>query len=451
MFPGAESLHIRCVTLGINLRGAALPGPSIADAVRDRIVNCCRGFGRAVAEVSDEGKLPVLSTRVATSPAAWLVGPSGCPDPVQFALGMEAAVPELNAEPGGCPIDFIGGYTALAQAGFGSAARAVVESLPDALAATKHVCASVNVAATRSGINLAAVRAAAGAVKATAVATPQAHGCARLVVTANAPDGGPYMPATFHGDGLPDRVVHVGVGGLGVLREIVEAGRSSRLETLAADLQATVAAMARRAEQFGRAVADRIGAALGVVDLSLAPTIAPEQNSVAGLLEALGLDLCGGHGTIAALAFILDAVKKGGTAGSPLAGGLSGAFLPVSEDAGMIRAVLKGGVSLAKLHALTCVCCVGLDMIGLPGWTTVDVLAGLIADQAALGVMNQKATAVRALPVPGAEPGDVIDLTGHNPLFGKIIIMPTDSPAAPGLFDRGDDSRVPPPYRSLTN
>jgi uncharacterized protein (UPF0210 family) len=288
-------------------------------------------------------------------------------------------------------------------------------------------------------------------VKRLAIRTQDAHGCAKFVVFANAPDDNPFMAGAFHGIGEPEAVINVGISGPSVIRRVVEDSRDVDFGTLADRIKRAIFKVVRAGDLVGRKLAGQLGVDFGIVDLSLAPTPQPEDNSVARIIEAMGIERCGSHGTTIALALLVDAVKKGGVAAASNAGGLSGAFIPVSEDAGMVQAVLAGALSLDKLEALTSVCSVGLDMIGIPGDTPETTIAAIIADEMAIGVLNNKTTAVRLLPIPGKHAGDIVDLSPYNDLLGKVVVMPVKQFSSADFFDRLRLGRVPAPMRSLTN
>jgi hypothetical protein len=344
-------------------------------------------------------------------------------------------------------VDFVGGFSALVQKGMTPGDLKLIDSIPQALASTKKICSSVNVATTKAGINMDAVARMGHIIKHTAELTrdSQGLGCAKLVVFANAPEDNPFMAGAFHGVGEPDCVINVGVSGPGVVNSAVRSLQDPSLGDISECIKKTAFKITRMGEMVGREVAHRLGAQFGVLDLSLAPTPAV-GDSVAAILEAMGLESCGTHGTTAALAMLNDAVKKGGAMASSSVGGLSGAFIPVSEDQGMIRAVQRGSLSLDKLEAMTCVCSVGLDMIAVPGDTSPATISAIIADEMAIGMINKKTTAVRIITAPGTQVGDTVEFGG---LLGSAPVMPVHNFSSETFIARG--GRIPAPIQSLTN
>ncbi|MEA5112640.1 MAG: PFL family protein [Geobacteraceae bacterium] len=436
-----ENLDIRTVTMGINLRGCSHPDIRIFnEQVYDRILRCAENLVRATEDIQGLYGIPIINRRISVTPVAIVAESCLADDLVSVAETLDRAAHEAG-------IDFIGGYSALVQKGMTPGDHRLITSIPRALATTKKVCSSVNVATTKAGINMDAVALMGRIVKETAELTRDdgGIGCAKLVVFANAPEDNPFMAGAFHGIGEPDCVINVGVSGPGVVNSAVRALHDPSLGDIAECIKKTAFKITRMGEMVGREVADRLGAQFGVLDLSLAPTPAV-GDSVAAILEAMGLESCGTHGTTAALALLNDAVKKGGAMASSSVGGLSGAFIPVSEDAGMIRAVQRGSLSLDKLEAMTSVCSVGLDMIAVPGDTSPATISAIIADEMAIGMVNRKTTAVRIIPAPGTRVGDMVEFGG---LLGSAPVMPVHGFSSEAFIARG--GRIPAPIQSLTN
>lgn len=436
-----ENLDIRTITLGINIRDCCHPDPAVAQRqIYDKITRLARNLVRVGGEIEDEYGIPIVNKRIAVTPISMVAEASDTEDYVDFARTLDRAAAAVG-------VNFIGGFSALVEKGMTRGDRRLLDSIPRALAETERVCSSVNVASTRAGVNMEAVAELGEIIVETAQLTAERDGlgCAKLAVFANAPGDNPFMAGAFHGIGEPEAVINVGVSGPGVVKRAVEAAGDVDLGQLAEIIKKTAFKITRMGELVGREAARRLGVPFGIVDLSLAPTTAV-GDSVAEVLEAMGLERCGTHGTTAALALLNDAVKKGGAMASSAVGGLSGAFIPVSEDAGMIRAVEEGALSLDKLEAMTCVCSVGLDMIAVPGDTPPETIAAIIADEAALGVANNKTTGVRIIPVPGKEPGDMVEFGG---LLGRAPVMPVHGFASTRFIRRG--GRIPAPIHSLRN
>ncbi|MEW6171627.1 MAG: PFL family protein [Bacillota bacterium] len=437
-----ENLDIRTITMGISLRDCGdADAKTACRKIRDKIA---RYAGRLVTvgeEIAREYGIPIVNKRIAVTPIALVAESAATGDYVYFARTMDDAAAAVG-------VNFIGGYTALVHKGFTGGDLRLVESIPAALQETERVCASVNVATTKAGINMDAVALMGRIIKETAARTADQNGigCAKLVVFANAPEDNPFMAGAFHGAGEPECVINVGVSGPGVVKRAVERlSPDADMGLLAEKIKKMAFKITRMGELVGREAARRLGVPFGIVDLSLAPTPAV-GDSVAEILEAMGLDRCGGPGTTAALALLNDAVKKGGAMASAYVGGLSGAFIPVSEDAGMVRAVEAGALTIEKLEAMTAVCSVGLDMIVVPGDTPAETLAAIIADEAAIGVVNNKTTAVRVIPAPGKKPGDRVEFGG---LLGGAPVMPVSRFSPAGFVRRG--GRIPAPIQSLGN
>jgi uncharacterized protein (UPF0210 family) len=438
-----ENYHfdIRTVTMGINILDCA--NPEIKTATRKAAAKIHRLAENLVATVHLIERtygIPIINKRIAVTPISLVAQASAADNYLEFALMLDQTASELG-------IDFIGGFSALVHKGTTSGAAALIASIPQALAATAKVCASVNVATTKAGINMDAILKMAEVIKETAELTRDQNGigCAKLVVFANAPEDNPFMAGAFHGVGEPEAVINIGISGPGVVRAAVERLPDCNFRDLSEEIKRVAFKITRAGELIGRKVSGKLAVPFGIVDLSLAPTPAI-GDSVANILEAMGLERCGGPGTTAALAILNDAVKKGGAMASSAIGGLSGAFIPVSEDAGMIAAVQAGALSLEKLEAMTCVCSVGLDMVAVPGDTSVETIAAIIADEMAIGVINNKTTAVRIIPVPRKKVGDVAEFGG---LLGTAPIMPVKNFSAAKFVRRG--GHIPAPFQALTN
>ena len=438
-----ENYHfdIRTVTMGINILDCADPDLSVAAAkATAKIKNRAAKLVETVALMEQTYGIPIINKRIAVTPISLVAEASRATDYFEFALALDKTAAELG-------IDFIGGYSALVHKGATTGAIHLIDSIPHALAQTKKVCSSVNLATTKAGINMDAVLKMAQVIKETADLTKNENGigCAKLVVFANAPEDNPFMAGAFHGIGEPDTVINIGISGPGVVRAAVERIPDCDFRTLAEEIKRVAFKITRAGELIGRKVSERLEVPFGIVDLSLAPTPAV-GDSVANILEAMGLERCGGPGTTAALAILNDAVKKGGAMASSAIGGLSGAFIPVSEDAGMIDAVKAGALSIEKLEAMTSVCSVGLDMIAVPRTTSAEVIAGIIADEMAIGMINKKTTAVRIIPVPGKTVGDQVEFGG---LLGSAPIMAVKSFSPERFVHRG--GHIPAPFQALTN
>lgn len=432
---------VRTVTLGISLIDCGDADPKVtADNIYEKILSKGKNLVSTVRKMERLYGVPIINTRVAVTPVS-LLDRGFTPEAfLLIAKAMDKAANELE-------IDFIGGFSALVQKGFTIGDRALCSILPEALSSTNKVCASMNVASSKAGINMDAINLAAAAIKQAAALSAKSGGiaCAKLVVFANAPEDNPFMAGAFHGVGEAEATINIGISGPGVVRATIERFPELNLGALAEEIKKTVFKITRVGELIGRKVSEELEIPFGIVDLSLAPTPAP-GDSVANILEAMGLEKCGTHGTTAALAMLNDAVKKGGAMASSYVGGLSGAFIPVSEDAGMIEAVEAGALSLTKLEAMTAVCSVGLDMIAVPGDTPEETIAGIIADEMAIGVINNKTTAVRIIPVPGRGVGEKVSFGG---LLGEAPIMAVNPYGSQKFVRRG--GRIPAPLRSLTN
>ncbi|MBO8136544.1 MAG: PFL family protein [Desulfotomaculum sp.] len=436
-----ENLDIRTITMGISLRDCSDPDPKAAcRKIYDKITTKAERLVSVGEEIEREYGIPIVNKRISVTPISMVAEASKTDNYVMFAQALDDAAAEVG-------VNFIGGFSALVHKGITKGDKILIDSIPQALAATGRVCSSVNVATTKDGINMDAVYKMGQVVVETAKLTADKDGlgCAKLVVFANVPEDNPFMAGAFHGVGEPECVINVGVSGPGVVKNAVEKVKDKDFGTLAETVKNTAFKITRMGELVGRAAAKKLNVPFGIVDLSLAPTPAV-GDSVAEVLEAMGLERCGTHGTTAALALLNDAVKKGGAMASSYVGGLSGAFIPVSEDAGMIRAAQEGTLTLEKLEAMTCVCSVGLDMIAVPGDTPPETIAAIIADEVAIGVINQKTTAVRIIPAPGKKVGDNVEFGG---LLGHAPIIPVKEPSAAHFVKRG--GRIPAPINSLKN
>lgn len=437
----AEKLDIRTITMGISLRDCTHSDIQVvARKIYDKITHKAEKLVQTGEDISREFGIPIINKRISVTPIS-TVG-EGCEskDYQILARALDQAAKEVG-------VNFIGGYSALVHKGFTKGDECLLDSIAVSLAETERVCASVNVATTKAGINMDAVYRMGKIVKQTAELTKDSGGlgCAKLVVFCNVPEDNPFMAGAFHGIGEPETVINIGVSGPGVVFHAVKENPEVDFGTLATIIKHTAFKITRMGELVGREAGRRLQVPFGIVDLSLAPTPAI-GDSVADILEAMGLERVGGHGTTAALALLNDAVKKGGAMASSYVGGLSGAFIPVSEDAGMIRAAEEGALCLDKLEAMTCVCSVGLDMIAIPGETSAETIAAIIADECAIGMINKKTTAVRVIPAPGKKVGDKVEFGG---LLGTAPVMPVHPYSAAAFIARG--GRIPAPLISLSN
>jgi uncharacterized protein (UPF0210 family) len=436
-----ECLDIRTITMGISLRDCChSDGEVCRRKIYDKITSCAKDLVKVGKDIEKEYGIPIINKRIAVTPIAIVAESCGDKDYAKFASVMDKAAKELG-------VDFIGGFSALVHKGATPGDVKLIDSIPEALAATKKVCASVNTATTKSGINMDVVVQMGRVIKKAAELTADEGGmaCAKLVVFANAPEDNPFMAGAFHGIGEPDCVINVGVSGPGVVKCALEKVKGADFSTVADVIKKTAFKITRMGQLVAQEASRRLNVPFGIVDLSLAPTPAV-GDSVAHILEEMGLEKCGTHGTIAALALLNDAVKKGGIMASSHVGGLSGAFIPVSEDQGMINAVKAGALSIDMLKAMTCVCSVGLDMIAVPGDTTAETISAIIADEIAIGVVNNKTTAVRIIPAPGKAAGDVVEFGG---LLGTGPVMDINKYDSSGFISRG--GRIPAPIISLRN
>ena len=436
-----EHLDVRTVTLGLSLLDCSGDSISaVAQRAGDKIRSVASRLVQTVDEIGDEVGIRIANKRISVTPISMITeGAKG--DPILLARAIDEAA-------GAVGVDFIGGYSALVQKGATRSESKFLDSIPEALASTRRLCSSVNVATTRAGINMDAVGQVGRIIKDAAERTRDSGGlaCAKFVCFANAVEDNPFMAGAFHGVGEAGAVINVGVSGPGVVHHAVRhADRDLPLQELAETIKKLSFKLARAGELVGREAARRLGIPFGIIDLSLAPTPVP-GDSVANIIEAMGFERAGTHGTTAALAMLTDAVKKGGAMASGSVGGMSGAFIPVSEDAGMIEAARLGALSLEKLEAWTSVCSVGIDMVAVPGSTSAETIAAIIADEMAIGVMNNKTTAVRIIPVPGRDVGEIVEFGG---LLGRAPIMAVNAFSSADFIRRG--GRIPAPIHSLRN
>jgi len=434
-------LDIRAITLGVSLLDCvSSSGDECRRKIRDKLMRIAGPLVKTGRDIENEYGIPIINKRIAVTPIALVAASCDESDFTPFAQTLDKAAVDLG-------IDFVGGFSALVQKGLSSGDERLIASLPSALSQTERVCASVNVAATKNGINMDAVRVMGGVIKQIAEKTASRNGigCAKLVVFCNAPEDNPFMAGAFHGVGEGESCLNVGVSGPGVVKAALENLRGASFDELADAIKKTAFKITRMGQLVGMEAARRLNVPFGILDLSLAPT--PEVgDSVARILEEMGLETAGTHGTTAALAMLTDMIKKGGIMASTHVGGFSGAFIPVSEDEGMVNAVKKGAISLDKLEAMTSVCSVGLDMIALPGDTSAATISAIIADEMAIGMVNNKTTAVRIIPVPGKKAGDWAEFGG---LLGGAPVMPVNSAKSDAFINRG--GRIPAPVHSFRN
>lgn len=436
-----ENLDIRTVTMGISLRDCADSNfENMKRNVFEKIMRYAENLKSVVEDAEKEFGIPIINKRISITPIAEILGNATVEQTIELAKTLDKAAKNLG-------VDFIGGFSALIHKGLSKGDETLLKALPLTLTETERVCSSISVATTRTGINMDAVRQLGFIIKEAAELTKDQNGiaCAKLVVFCNPVEDNPFMAGAFHGAGEGEAVINVGVSGPGVVLNELKRHRDADLGEVADIIKKTVFKITRAGELIGRIVAKRLGIPFGIMDLSLAPTNAI-NDSVADILEEIGLERVGTHGTIAALALMNDAVKKGGAMASSYVGGLSGAFIPVSEDNGMIRGVVDGALSLSKLEAMTCVCSVGLDMIALAGDVTPATLSAIIADEAAIGMINKKTTAVRVIPVPGKKEGDMVEFGG---LLGRAPVMGVKPFSSEKMISRG--GRIPAPLQALIN
>ncbi|NMB32868.1 MAG: PFL family protein [Clostridium sp.] len=436
-----ENLDIRTITMGISLRDCSdSNGRESRKKIYNKITQLAKDLVKVGNDLEKEYGVPIVNKRIAVTPISIIAESSDEEDYVEYARTLDRAADAVG-------INFIGGFSALVHKGYTIGDRKLIASIPEALSSTKKVCSSVNLATTKAGINMDAVKEMGGIIKKSAELTADNGGmaCAKLVVFANVPEDNPFMAGAFHGVGEPECVINVGVSGPGTVRAALEKVKGADFETVSETIKKTAFKITRMGQLVAREASKRLNVPFGIVDLSLAPTPVT-GDSVAYILEEMGLEKCGTHGTTAALALLNDAVKKGGTMASSYVGGLSGAFIPVSEDAGMIAAVREGALSIEKLEAMTCVCSVGLDMVVVPGDTSKETISAIIADEAAIGIINNKTTAVRIIPAPGKRVGDIVEFGG---LLGSGPVMKVNKFGSKDFIKRG--GRIPAPMHSLRN
>ena len=436
-----QHLDIRTITMGISLLSCAdRDAKAACEKIYDKITRYAEGLVKTGEDIEREFGIPIVNKRISVTPIALVAAASETEDYVPFAVALDRAAKAVG-------VNFIGGFSALVQKGMTDADRQLIAAIPEALAVTDLVCSSVNVGSTKAGINMDAVALMGRTVKAAAERTADCggFGCAKLVVFCNAVEDNPFMAGAFHGVGEPERVINVGVSGPGVVYHALQSVKSQPFDVVAETVKKTAFRITRMGQLVAQEASRRLDTPFGIVDLSLAPTPAV-GDSVARILEEMGLEVCGTHGTTAALALLNDAVKKGGVMASSSVGGLSGAFIPVSEDEGMIAAASSGALTLDKLEAMTCVCSVGLDMIAVPGDTSAETIAAIIADEAAIGMVNTKTTAVRIIPAPGCKVGDTVEFGG---LLGFAPVQAVHPYSSADFIARG--GRIPAPLHSLKN
>jgi hypothetical protein len=436
-----QHLDVRTITMGISLLDCA--GDDINTVCRkiyDKITTKAENLVKVGEDIELEFGIPIVNKRISVTPVSILANPFTTADCVKIAQTLDKAAKSTG-------VNFLGGFSALVHKGYTKGDHALISAIPEALATTDLVCSSVNIGSTKAGINMDAVKQMGEIIKEIAekTKTTDGFGCAKLVVFCNAPEDNPFMAGAFHGIGEPETVINVGVSGPGVVKYALEKVKGEDFGVVAETIKKTAFKVTRMGQLVAQEASRRLNTQFGIVDLSLAPTPAI-GDSVATILEEMGLECCGTHGTTAALALLNDAVKKGGVMASSYVGGLSGAFIPVSEDAGMIAAASKGVLTLDKLEAMTCVCSVGLDMIVVPGNTPASTISAMIADEAAIGMINQKTTAVRVIPAPGKDVGDVVEFGG---LLGSGPVQPVHKESSAEFVARG--GRIPAPIHSLRN
>ena len=436
-----QHLDIRTITMGISLLDCAdAETDRSCEKIYDKITSSAERLVAVGEEIEREYGIPIVNKRISVTPISLVAAASKAKNCVPYAVAMDRAAKTVG-------VNFIGGFSALVQKGMTAADAALIDSIPEALRETELVCSSVNIGSTRAGINMDAVARMGEIIKKTADLTAHQDGlgCAKLVVFCNAVEDNPFMAGAFHGVSEAERVINVGVSGPGVVHHAISGMKGASFDELAECIKKTAFRVTRMGQLVAQEASRRLDVPFGIVDLSLAPTPAV-GDSVARILEEMGLSVCGTHGTTAALALLNDAVKKGGVMASSSVGGLSGAFIPVSEDEGMIAAARSGVLTIDKLEAMTCVCSVGLDMIAVPGDTPASTISAILADEAAIGMVNNKTTALRVLPAPGKRVGDTIEMGG---LLGSAPVMPVHAESSSAFIARG--GRIPAPLHSLKN
>ncbi len=434
-----QNFDIRTVTLGLNLKDCIDSDIEVFSSnVYDRVTEYGEKLVAQAGKLEDKYGVPIINKRISVTPVSLIIESSDADAPIEIARALDNAARDAN-------IDFIGGYGALVQKGMTRADARLIDSLPDVLSGTERVCAFLNVASTASGMNMDAVMRLGGILKEISNRTENGVGCAKFVVFSNAPEDNPFMAGAFHGVGEPDFSLNIGISGPGVVRNVVEKNRDCDLTALSEMIKRTSFKITRAGELIGRELATNMGVPFGIVDISLASTT-KVGDSVAGIVEMMGIEKMGAPGSTAALALLIDAVKKGGAMASGNVGGLSGTFIPVSEDSGMNAAVKCGALSIEKLEALTAVCSVGLDMIAIPGDTPAETISAIIADELSIGVVNAKTTGVRLIPVPGKKAGDYVNFGG---LLGETYVMEINRFSSRDFILRG--GRMPSPVTSMRN
>ncbi|HBD68353.1 MAG TPA: hypothetical protein DC014_03665 [Treponema sp.] len=436
-----QKLDVRAITMGISLRDCACEdGKKSRQKMYDKIMHRAGNLVKVGQDIEKEFGVPIINKRISVTPISLVAEPSGESSYVEWAVTLDKIAKELG-------VDFVGGFSALVQKGITPGDRVLIDSIPEALKVTERVCSSVNVGTTKNGINMDAVKLMGETIKKTAEVSKDCpvNGCAKLVVFTNAPEDNPFMAGAFHGPGEGDAVINVGVSGPGVILAAAREFKGKPINELADGIKKIAFKITRMGQLVGAEAAARLGVDFGILDLSLAPTPAV-GDSVARILEEIGLEGAGAPGTTAALAMLTDMVKKGGVMASTNVGGLSGAFIPVSEDEGMINAVKQHSITLEKLEAMTCVCSVGLDMIAIPGDTPASTISGIMADEMAIGMVNNKTTAVRLIPAPGKKAGDWVEFGG---LLGGAPVMDVNTFSCETFINRG--GRIPAPIHSFRN
>ncbi|MDH3001441.1 hypothetical protein A1D23_12910 [Chelonobacter oris] len=434
-----QHFDVRTITIGIDLHDCISPDlATLNQNIFNKITTVGKDLVQTAKELSAKYGVPIVNQRISVTPIAQIAAATKVDSYVSIAQTLDRAAKAIG-------VSFIGGFSALVQKGMSPSDEILIRSIPEALKCTDIVCSSVNIGSTKAGINMDAVKLVGEIVKQTAEITPDGFGCAKLVIFCNAVEDNPFRAGAFHGSGEGDTIINIGVSGPGVVKAALENSDAKTLTEVAEVVKKTAFKITRVGELIGQEASKRLGIPFGILDLSLAPTPAI-GDSVARILEHMGLSVCGTHGTTAALALLNDAVKKGGMMASSAVGGLSGAFIPVSEDEGMIKAAEQGVLTLDKLEAMTAVCSVGLDMIAVPGYTTAATISGIIADEAAIGMINSKTTAVRIIPVPNKDVGESVEFGG---LLGYAPIMPIKQGSCEIFVNRG--GRIPAPVQSLKN
>ncbi len=434
-----QNFDVRTITIGIDLHDCISPDmDTLNQNIYNKITRVGKDLVQTAKDLSAKYGVPIVNQRISVTPIAQIAAATGADSYVSIAQTLDKAAKDIG-------VSFIGGFSTLAPKGLTPSGEVLIRSIPEAMKTTDIVCSSVNIGSTRAGINMDAVKLMGETIKRTAEITPEGFGCAKIVVFCNAVDDNPFMAGAFHGAGEGDVMINVGVSGPGVVQAALADCAGKDLTEIAEIVKKTAFKITRVGELIGHEAAKRLGYPFGILDLSLAPTPAV-GDSVARILESMGLSVCGTHGTTAALALLNDAVKKGGMMASSAVGGLSGAFIPVSEDEGMIAAAEAGVLTLDKLEAMTAVCSVGLDMVAVPGSTSASTISGIIADEAAIGMINSKTTAVRIIPVPGKDVGESVEFGG---LLGYAPIMPVKAGSCEVFVNRG--GRIPAPVQSLKN